>query len=89
MSAVAPDSWNKMRVTYAKAEFSERTIAEESLHYLQILKCEDHTTNYKLSNNELREGATLGTQWARILEKKAQEMENVPLSINWYCLLSV
>ena len=31
-SAIFPDSWNKMRVTHAKAVFSEKTLTEEMTH---------------------------------------------------------
>ena len=40
MSSVNPDSWNKMRVTHAKAVFSPSTLAEDMEHYSRMLKCE-------------------------------------------------
>ena len=80
-SAVFPDSWNKMRVTHAKAVFSEKTLTEEMTHYSTLLKCEDHVINYKLTGKEISIGMTLSTKRACILECKAHEIENVPLNI--------
>ena len=81
MSAVFPDGWNKMRVTFAKAIFSRETITEGLAHYSKLLNCEKEIIDVELSPLELSLGACLLTKRATILAKKAQEVENVSMYV--------
>ena len=81
MSAVYPDGWNKMRVTYAKAIFSRKTISEGVGHYAELLGCKKEILDIQLSPLELSLGVCLRTKRATILAKKAQTLRDVSMSV--------
>ena len=45
ISAVYPDTWNKMRVKCAKSPFSNKPFSEEINFYAVILNCKDKKIN--------------------------------------------
>ena len=80
MSAVYPDSWNKMRVTHAKAIFCNKTLTEDTYHYSHILGCTKEVIDARLSASEKSEGACLVTKRASILQHRAIHIQSTDMS---------
>ena len=59
MSVVRPDSWNKMRVSHAKAIFSRKTITKDIAFYSEMLNCLTEVNNLQLTGKDLSLGMAL------------------------------
>ena len=81
MSSVSPDSWNKMRVTHAKAVFSLKTVSEDLDYYSLLLYANKETRTTELSVLESNRGETLETKRVCLLERRACKVPDVSLFI--------
>ena len=81
MSAVFPDTWNKMRVTHAKAVFTERTLSDELAFLSVMINCANEVTNAVITDQELELGMCLQTKQTDILLNKSQEVPNINPSV--------
>ena len=82
ISAIYPESWNKMRVKYAQSPFWNKTLSEEINFYAVILNCQDEINKQKLTEAEIEFGMSFETKCSNILVMKSQEANNFSLFHN-------
>ena len=67
IDCVKSDSWNKMRVTFAKRVFSDKTLSDEFHHYAALMNVEDELTRIQLTLEETESGMLLSIKRANFL----------------------
>ena len=81
LSSVSPDSWNKMRVTHAKAVCSKRALVDDIAYYSSVLEFNEGLVGLTLSDIEKDDGETLEIKWACYLKRRASEIVDVSLAV--------
>ena len=81
MISVFPDTWNKMRVTYAKAVFTQRTLSDEFAFLSKLTNCTKEISNAVVTDQELDLCMCLQTKRADILVKNQGNLEIYRLSV--------
>ena len=88
IDAVNPDKWNKMRVTFAKAVFSKKTLSHGISHHSTLLNCEQEIAKLKVDKTGERNGKCTYTKRVNALVIKSNEKPNTTLFVksNISCL---